>query len=541
MGEISTGRRRWRWWMPATLLVLAVGTIVFLQTGSDLEGPFRNMYTVFITEGTVLLLLVWYVFFTGLRWRSKFIRLGVVVVVLVGLGFAFGRTVRMDGSINGSGWPKLTWRWTPKPDAGVQQLRVAPDAAVVDLASGSEHDFPQFLGPERSGLVRGVQLARDWSVRVPRELWRQPVGVGWSSFAVVGSCAITQEQRGDSELTVCYDIDTGRPLWEHANPVRFSEGMGGDGPRATPTIDGGRVYVLGATGVLDCLDGATGKAIWSRDVLKENDLPNLIWGKSSSPLVVDDLVVVSGGDVKKATLLAYKKETGEPAWQAGADKASYSSPLLATLAGVRQILSVNAGSVTGHDPADGHELWSFPWPGEFAKASQPIVLDSDRVFISAGYGLGCSLLQLEAGEAGRMQVRELWHSPHMKTQFTSAVLRDGFAYGLDDGILACVDLATGERKWKGGRYGHGQVLLINDVILVQAESGEIALVAADAAGHNELGRFRALKSKTWNNPALAGGKLLVRNDREAACYELPLSDPALRVGSRETSPPNPAL
>ncbi len=539
MSGTQLERRRMRWWMPAGLLLLATGVIVYSRLAPDLEGPFRNMYSVFTVEGTLLLLVVWYIFFTGLRWRTRFVLLGVVVLAVAGLGFLLGRTVRMDGSITGAGMPKLAWSWTPKPDASVRQLQVEgdPSRAAVDLTALSVRDFPQFLGPERTGLVRGIQLARDWSARAPRELWRQPIGVGWSSFAVVGSCAITQEQRGEKELTVCYDLGTGRPLWEHSNDVRFSEGMGGDGPRATPTIDAGRVYVLGATGILDCLDGATGRAIWSRDSLKENDLPNLIWGKSSSPLIVDDLVVVSGGDAERASLQAYAKETGEPVWTAGSDKASYSSPALATLAGVRQILSVNAGSVTGHDPRDGRELWSFPWPGDFAKASQPIVIGTDRVFISAGYGLGCSMLQLEADDAGRMRARELWHSPFMKTQFTSVVVRDGFAYGLDDGILACVDLATGQRKWKGGRYGHGQVLLVDDLILVQAETGQVALVAADPSRHLELSRFPALPSKTWNVPALAGSYLLVRNDREAACFELPLEEPA----PAEMSPPTPGL
>lgn len=527
MNETNVARRRMRWWMPAGIVLLAVGTIVSLRLAPDVEGPFRNMYTVMTTELTVLLLAVWYVFFTGLRWRTRLALLVGGAVTLVGLGMIIAKTVRMDGSVTGAGMPKLTWRWTPTLDAAVRDLVVAPvdpDHVAADLTTTTQRDFPQFLGPERLGLVRGVHLTRDWSARPPRQQWRQEIGVGWSSFAIVGSCAITQEQRGEKELTVCYDLRTGRVLWQHCNMVRFSEGLGGDGPRATPTIDAGRVYVLGATGILDCLDGATGEAIWSRHVLNENDLPNLTWGKSSSPLVVDNSVVVSGGDVKSKSLLAYDKETGEPVWCAGGDKASYSSPVLATLAGVRQILSVNAGSVTGHDIADGHELWNFPWPGDFPKASQPIAIEADRVFVSGGYGVGCAMLELHADDAGRLGVTELWHNQVMKTQFTNIVVRDGFAFGLDDGILVCLDLATGKRRWKGGRYGHGQVLLVEDLILVQAESGEVVLAAADPSAHRELSRFAALTAKTWNNPALSGRYMLVRNDREAACFELPLDD-----------------
>lgn len=527
--EAIVSKRRMRWWMPAGIVCLAGATIAYLQFASDVEGPFRNMYSVMTGELSVLLLVVWFVFFTGLRWRTRlFAALGIIAAA-GGIGFLVASTVRMDGSITGAGMPKLTWRWTPKPDAGVRKLEVAAtarDPAAVDLATTCDRDFPQFLGVERLGVVRGVHLAQDWTAEPPRELWRQPIGVGWSSFAVVGSWAVTQEQRGDHELTVCYEVTTGKAIWQHSNAVRFSEGLGGDGPRATPTIDAGRVYVLGATGILDCLDGSTGEAIWSRDILRENELPNLVWGKSSSPLVVDDFIVVSGGDVKRASLLAYRKQTGEPAWRAGADKGSYSSPVLATLGGVRQILSVNAGSVTGHDPANGRELWNFPWPGDFPKASQPVALSSDRVFASAGYGVGCALLELGGSEGGPLRATEIWRNQNMKTQFTNVVVRDGFAYGLDDGILACIDLATGERQWKGGRYGHGQVLLVNDTILIQAESGAIVLAAADRSAYRELTRFPALTSKTWNNPALSGRYLLVRNDREAACFELPLADPA---------------
>src|SRR5262249_6190307 len=224
---------------------------------------------------------------------------------------------------------------------------------------------PGFLGRGGKGVVPGVRLGRDWTRQPPEELWRRPIGLGWSSFAVVGRWAVTQEQRGNDELVVCYDLHTGDPLWVHANPVRFSEKMGGDGPRATPTISGGRVYAQGATGMLDCLDGGSGKPIWSRQTLEENGLPNLIWGKSSSPLVFNDFVVVSGGDAP-GSLLAYHKGTGKPGWEATEDKASYASPVATTLAGVQQIVAVNAASVAGHDPSNGNVLWKYDWPGNFA-------------------------------------------------------------------------------------------------------------------------------------------------------------------------------
>src|SRR5207245_10989052 len=300
-----------------------------------------------------------------------------------------------------------------------------------------------------------------------------------------------------------------------------SETMGGAGPRATPTIAEGRVYALGATGILDCLDAATGQRVWSRDTLKENGLPNLVFGKSCSPLVFDHLVVVTGGLTNASTLLAYNRNDGSPLWRAGTDKASFRRPTVPTLCGRRQIVSVNAGSVTAHDLADGRILWEYSWAGDkWPKCAQPVLLDGDRIFLSASFNAGCALLQIKAQADGRLSVTENWKSRIMKSEFSNLVARDGFLYGLDDVILACVELATGARKWKDGRYGHSQVLLVGGVLLVQTEAGPVVLVEANPSAYREIAKINALSSKTWNVPALAGEYLLLRNDQEAVCYRL---------------------
>ncbi|HUY93469.1 MAG TPA: PQQ-binding-like beta-propeller repeat protein [Pirellulales bacterium] len=383
--------------------------------------------------------------------------------------------------------------------------------------------YPCFRGAEGLGVVPEARLSGDWSAFPPRTVWRQPVAAGWSGFAIDAGQAFTQGQLGDEEIVVCYELASGRQQWLHADRVRFASPTAGDGPRATPAVAGDCVYTLGATGLLNCLDRRTGRRRWSVDVLVDNDAGNSMHGLSSSPLVVDDVVVVGAGGKQGKSLAAYDRASGRRVWRAGDDPAGYGSPLVCTLARRRQIVILNRPGLAAHDAETGRVLWTFPWTNSTeTNCSQPVPAGDNRLFISSGYGKGCALVSVELSENGDWNVRPLWTSRSLKTKFASAVLYDGRAYGLDDGILCCVDLADGRRRWKAGRYGHGQVLLAGDKLLVQCESGEVALVAADPAGHRELGRFAALAGKTWNYPALAGRWLLCRNDREAACFELRL-------------------
>ncbi|MDB6022684.1 MAG: outer membrane protein assembly factor BamB, partial [Pedosphaera sp.] len=469
-----------------------------------------------------LLLLVWFLFLSAFRWRTRILTLIALALVL----FGFNRLVRIDGSANGSGQPRLAWKWAPKNSGEIKSsVAAAPPSAKAGGALKAAVAYPGLLGNDRSGVVQGVQLERDWASHPPEQLWRQPVGLGWSGFAVVDSSAITQEQRGENELVVCYELATGRTLWLHTNHVRFSEKMGGDGPRSTPTIFNHRVYALGATGILDCLDLSDGKLLWTHDTLKEIKQPNLVFGMSCSPLVIDDLVIVSGGETNGPMLWAYHQNDGSTAWKSGTDNSSYSSPTLTTLCGKRQILSVNASSLTAHNPTNGIILWKYDWKGWGPRCAQPVTLAGDRVFISAGFGVGCVLLQIKDAAAGQLSADELWKNLRLKTQFASPLARGNFAYGLDEGVLACIDLATGERKWKDGHYGFGQVVMIDDLLLVQTEPGNVVLVEANSNEFRELGRLNALSSKTWNIPAVAGEFFLTRNDQEAVCYRLPLRVP----------------
>jgi outer membrane protein assembly factor BamB len=329
-------------------------------------------------------------------------------------------------------------------------------------------------------------------------------------------------------------VSSGKLVWKCVMAGRHEAPMGGVGPRSTPTIHQGRIYTIGGMGRLLCLDGRDGKVIWEKDLLAETgsdkgaEAQAVMWGRAGSPLVVADLgllVVPGGGRNGAATsLIAYDLTTGAARWRGGTSQISYVSPTLATLAGRRQVISVNEADVSGHDCESGAVLWQHTWPGSSsgnASCSQPHPLSGDRILLSKGYGEGAEMIRI--GESnGRFTVETVWkNSRVLKTKFTNLTIAGEHAFGLSDGILECVRLDDGKSRWKKGRYGHGQVLGVGDLILVLAENGQLALVEADPQKHVELGRIDALQGKTWNSIALYGKLLLIRNAQEAACFELP--------------------
>ena len=350
-------------------------------------------------------------------------------------------------------------------------------------------------------------------------LWKQPVGVGYGSFTVADGRAYTVEQRRRQEVASAYDPATGKQLWAQAWNAEFNDSTG-DGPRTTPTWDDGRIYALGATGELRCLDAKSGAVIWGKNILNDNQASNLPWAMAASPLVVDDKVIVLPGGTSNNSVVAYNKLTGAPVWKSQSDRQAYVSPMLVTLAGRRQVLVVSSNRVFGLAPEDGSVLWSQSWDTDMGiNVSQPIVVSGNRFFISSGYGKGAALLEV-SGSGKSFNVRTIWENINMKNKFNSSVLHDGHIYGLDEGILSCLDVNTGTRKWKGGRYGYGQVLLAGGNLIVMSDTGELALVKATPDAYTELAKFQALEGKTWNYPAIAGGRLLVRNATQMAAYNI---------------------
>ncbi len=471
---------------------------------------------------------IWFVFFgpfeRKLRWG-----VGAALVALIMLFFSFFRVVGLGAEMV----PRFAWRFADDAD---RALEVPAAKATVDLSTTGAWDFPQFLGPNRDVSVDAVTLDPDWSGSPPEMLWRQPIGAGWSGFAVVNGYAVTQEQRSELELVTCYRLETGELMWSYAVENRFESVVAGIGPRATPTIDEGIVYALTSNGTLVALDGARGESIWQQDLsaayglTPETEVSTIVYGRANSPLIFGNLVIVpAGGDPRGRTvsLVAFDKKTGELVWEGGNRQISYSSPVVATVAGVEQVLTLNEASVSGHYVESGEVLWEFPRPGVTSadpNASQAVPVPPDRVFVSKGYGLGGALLRLTPGPGGKMNVAEVWaNSRVLRTKFSNVTIYEGHIYGLSDGILECVDLDTGERVWKHGRYHHGQILRVHDLLLVLSEEGEVFLVEATPLRRdNVLGTFPAVSGKTWNNFALHGPYLVVRNGQEAAAFRLPL-------------------
>lgn len=364
-----------------------------------------------------------------------------------------------------------------------------------------------------------MNIQTSWPSNGLTPIWKQPIGVGYASFVIADGRAYTIEQRRGQEVVTAYDIATGREQWKQGWNALYSDSTG-DGPRATPTWDNGRLYALGATGELRCLDAKTGAVVWGRNILSENGAKNLQWAQSASPLIVDDKVIVLPGGGGGKSVVAYNKMTGAPVWKSQDEPQAYVSPMLVTLGGRRQILVVSSYRVFGLAPENGALLWAQTWDTDMGiNVSQPIVVDNNRFFISSGYGKGAALIEL-SGSGDKFTARTVWENINMKNKFNSSVLHEGHVYGLDEGILSCVDVNSGTRKWKGGRYGYGQVILASGHLIVMSDTGELALVKASPDQYTEVAKFQALEGKTWNYPAIAGGTLLVRNANEMAAYNL---------------------
>ena len=478
----------------------------------------------------------WLLVARGLPWSVQ--RIGVVAVMV--LSFGYCALIRWDG-MTGGFKESASWRWVPTPeDEYLASLATRNAAVPVPLENAAPvvlqpGDWPAFRGPERDNRVPNTHFAADWQRQPPREVWRRKVGPGWGSFAVVNKRLYTQEQRGEQELVMCWEADTGHVIWEHEDTARFTEAVAGPGPRATPTFHDGKIYTLGGLGNLNCIDAATGTRIWSKDVAVESGRDQRdksdrapIWGYSSSPLVTHGVVVVfAGGPLtdppRDKALLAFDAATGELQWSAGTGGHSYVSAQLATLQGVEQILIATDAGVLAYDSQTHEELWRYDWIFENGqRCCQPAVLDDSDFLIGTPMNQGLKRVRVSR-DGSTWSTNEVWSTKALSPYFSDLVVHKGQIYGFNGPFLTCADVTDGKRRWRVRGYDTGQVLLLadQDLLLVVSEQGDLALVAAIPDEHRELSRVHAIDGKTWNHPVVAHGRVYVRNGEEAACYELP--------------------
>jgi outer membrane protein assembly factor BamB len=417
--------------------------------------------------------------------------------------------------------PSAATTTAPSPSASASASPMASPTATLNPTTISQAnltpEWPGFRGASRNSIVHSTQIKSDWSTSPPVQMWRRPVGPGWSSFAVEGDLFYTQEQRGENEVVACYKVSTGEPVWSHRDGARFFESNAGAGPRATPTLEKGRLYTFGATGILNVLDAKTGTVVWTRNVASDTNTKVPFWGFSSSPLVMEGLVIVAAS----GQLVAYDATTGNRRWLGPNTGASYSSPHVVAIDNVTQILLMSNAGITSVSPSDGKQLWQHAWSGN--SIVQP-ALNYDGNLIITSQENGARRLAL-AHDAGGWTATERWTSNALKPYFNDFVIHKGHAFGFDGRILACIDLKDGQRKWKGGRYGNGQLVLLadQDLLLVLSEEGELALVRATPEQFTEIATLPAIQGKTWNHPVLVRDVLLVRNSEEMAAFRLPVS------------------
>jgi outer membrane protein assembly factor BamB len=503
-----------RWGDVFFMIAALILTSQFLHKSIE-TAMMGMMFAVYSIPVLSLAFVVWAVACrhlpSGTRQRT------MIATIVISSGFwAFLRTDGMDGETH----QDFKWRWAKSAEERLlsqnddKQLFTTDDSAAKE----SQSCWPGFRGLNRDGIVHATKISTDWSQSPPVEIWRRSVGPGCSSFAVDGAFLFTQEQRGESEMVTCYNLNSGKPVWRHGDEARFWDSHAGAGPRSTPTLSNGRVYTLGATGILNVLDEHDGSVIWSRNAAKDTDVKIPGWGYTSSPLVTDSVVIIGiAGEI-----LAYDIAGGNKLWSGTDGGESYSSPQLFKIDGVSQVLFMNKEGAASYSPDNGRELWKLPMPG--VQIIQPAIINDHDLLVSDGDLKGMRRISIK-NEPGGWVVKELWKSDKLKPYFNDFVIHEGYAFGFDGPGLVCMDIASGNRKWKGGRFG-GQLILLaeQDLLLVLSEKGELALVKATPDQFKEVTRFPGIKGKTWNHPVLAGDVLVIRNNQEMAAFRLSVSD-----------------
>jgi outer membrane protein assembly factor BamB len=520
---LAASRATWRERVFGFLGLFASAIVAIALAHPTMRGAATTYFT--LPMGFILFALA-----TALLKKSPpAIRSGTAVL-LAFAGFSVSILLRNDGM---TGDYKFSFHSRWKQTAEDAMLAAHPPATSkptvqIDrssLTNSLAHpEWPEFRGSDRAGRSLAPKISTNWNGQPPKLLWKIPVGPGWSSFAVAGRMLFTQDQRGPNETVVCYDADSGREIWKTEIDGRLNDPMGGPGPRATPTLANGALYAVGSLGAFLRLNPVTGEIVWKKDLTKVANSKVPMWGFSSSPLMIGSVVIVYGGGAGEKGLLAFDTTSGELRWSVPCAENSYASPQLNPLLGEDSILMLSSSGLVLLDPSSGKTRLDYEWKTPQFRAVQPHVLGNDTILLPTGMNMGTRAIRIKKSN-GQYAAEELWTSRQLKPDFVDLVTHQGHAYGNDGGILTCIDLQTGARKWKAGRYGKGQILLLENsgLLLILSEQGQVVLLAVDPTEHRELASFQALEGKTWNHPVLVGDRLYVRNSQEAAAYRVQLN------------------
>lgn len=391
------------------------------------------------------------------------------------------------------------------------------------------HDWPQYRGPERNGISTETDLLKEWPDTGPRELFRIPIGHGFSGISVVENALFTADSDAEGQYALKLDAETGSVLWRQRISENFENNFG-NGPRSTPTVAGDRVYLVGSLGHLVALDAKTGETHWSLDLKEKFGAEQPTFGFSGSPLVVGNEVYIEAGGPEGNSIVALSAESGEILWTSQSSAGAYNSPVYAEIHGIPQLLVLNRDNLVGIS-LEGRLLWSHPFaPDSGVKPALPIFVDPDLVFVSASYDIGAMVVRLSK-EGDSFAAEEVWQSRVMRNHFNSSVLHEGRIYGFDNSALKCIEAATGKTCWaKRGGLGKGSLIYADGDFLVLSETGTLLLVEATPEGFREKASTGVLSGRCWTEPTLAHGRLYLRNREEMVALDLRRPGSAEEVG-----------
>lgn len=410
-------------------------------------------------------------------------------------------------------------------------------ALWLTISTLSAADWPQYHGPNQDGSTSEI-ISTSWPQSGPKQIWKVPTPNGFSSFTVSDGKVFTQVSReadgAEREVCIALDAASGKELW--AQPLGFpkyghdggnagtSDNKGGDGPRSTPTIDGGSVYVLSSDLVLYRFNAADGKKAWSKDLIKEHAGRNITWKNAASPLIDGNLIFVGGGGEGQA-LLGINKTDGKVVWKGENDLITHATPVIGTIHGQKQVIFFTQSGLVAVTPDKGTVLWRYKFPFSVSTAASPVIC-GDIVYCSAGYGVGAGAAKITKS-GSQFTATELWRKPNqLMNHWSTPVYKDGHLYGMfsfkqyDKGPVKCVEVATGEEKWEQAGFGAGNVILVDGNVLALGDRGQLVLIEGTPKGYKELARAKVVEGKCWSRPSVSNGRVYVRSTKEGACFDL---------------------